>query len=118
MGGEGALVKDFVMPHEGEWGPDIAEQIDAFFDEIVNRHVTIKTGRYTGTGRELTVSVRDLPRPPKFLAIQPSSGGTVYTTLLAYPSGNVTAWNNKGFTLSTAAAVNTQNTDYSFLILA
>lgn len=116
--GEGALVKDFTLPHDGEWNPDIAETVDAFLSEVALRHVTLKRGSYLGTGRVLTVTVKDLPAPPKVLVIQATLGGTAYLTILAYPSGNVTAWTNKGFTLSTAAAVNTQNVDYSFLILA
>ena len=116
--GEGALVKDFTLPKDGEWNADIPEAIDAFLEEIVARHVCLKRGAYVGTGRELTVAVKNLPGPPKVLVIQPTNGGTAYVTLLSYSGGNVTAWTNKGFTLSTAAAVNTQNTNYSFLLLA
>lgn len=118
MGGEGALIKDFTLPKDGEWNADIPEAIDAFLEEIVNRHLAVKTGSYTGTGRALTVSVKNLPGPPKILVIQPTAGGTAVLTLVVSPSGNVTGWTNKGFTLSTAAAVNTQGTGYSFLILA
>lgn len=116
--GEGALVKDFTLPKDGGWTPDLPEAIDAFFGEIVNRHVALKTGTYQGTGRDLTVTVKNLPGPPKCLVIQPTAGGTAVMVLAVSPSGNVTGWTNKGFTLSTAAAVNTQSTGYSFLILA
>ena len=115
--GEGALVKDFVIP-PGEWTPDHGEQIDDFFENIVSRHVSIKTGSYLGTGRVQVVTVRDLPGPPKLLIIQPDAGGTVYQTLVAYLTGKVTAWTQKNFTLSTDTGVNAQNVRYRYLILA
>lgn len=115
--GEGALRKDFTIP-PGEWSDDHAETIDQFFEEIVGRHVALKTGSYMGSGRVQTIAVKELPAPPKLLVIQPTIGGTAYVTLRPYPAGNITGWTNKGFTLSTLAAVNTQNVNYSYLILA
>lgn len=115
--GQGLLRKDFTIP-PGDWSDDHAEAIEAFFEDIVSRHVALKTGTYKGTGRIQTVVVKELPGPPKILVVQPSLGGTAYVTLLAYPGGNVTSWTNTGFTLGVAAAVNTQNIMYSFLILA
>lgn len=115
--GQGALRKDFSFP-PGEWSDDHAQVIDEFFEEIVARHLTIKTGTYLGTGREKTVDVTELPGPPKLLLIQPSAGGAVFLALVAVPSGSVSAWTHTGFTLSTAAAVNTQNVSYNYLILA
>jgi len=113
----GSLTKDFIIP-PGPWSDDHAETIEAFFQAIVTAHVSMLHGQYRGTGRVQTIVVRDLPRPPMLLVIQPSLGSTAYLTLLAYPSGNVSSWTNKGFTLSVAAAVNTQNVLYSYLILA
>lgn len=115
--GEGSLIKDFVIP-SGEWTPDHADTLEEFLNEIVLRHIVVKTGSYLGTGRLLTVEVKELPGPPKLMVVQTSAGGTAFLTLVAGPGQNIAAWNQKGFTLSLAAAVNTASVDYRFLILA
>lgn len=115
--GEGSLIKDFVLP-PGEWSDDHAEALEAFLQDIVDRHVVIKTGSYRGTGRVQTISVNELPGPPKILVIQTGAGGTPFITMVVNPGLNISAWSNRGFTLAVAAAVNTENVNYVFLILA
>lgn len=114
--GEGLLAKDFRFT--GEWTSDHVEALETFLEDIVARHVTIKTGTYRGTGRVLSVTVSDLPGPPKLLVIQSAVGGTPFVTITAYPTATVTAWTNRYFVLAAVAAVNTQNTDYRYLIIA
>lgn len=115
--GEGLLRKDFQLS-SGDWSDDTAESIEAFFEEIVARHVALKTGHYVGTGKELVVEVRDLPGPPKVLLIQPEGGGTVFMTLVAAPGTDILKWTNKAVTIKEGASVNVQNAQYRYLILA
>lgn len=115
--GEGLLRKDFQLS-PGDWSDDTAETIEAFFEEIVARHVTLKTGSYVGTGKELVVEIKDLPGSPKLLAVQPEGGGTVFVTLVAVPGTDILKWTNKAVTIKEGASINVQNARYRFLILA
>lgn len=115
--GEGSLIKDFVLP-EGEWTDDHAQVLEDFLQDVAERHITVKTGSYVGTGRVQTVNVKELPGPPKLMLIQTSAGGTPYITMVAGPGLNIASWTNLGFTLSVAAAVNTANVSYLYLIVA
>lgn len=114
--GEGSLIKDFVLP-EGEWTDDHAQVLEDFLQDVAERHITVKTGSYLGTGRVQTVNVKELPGPPKVLVIQPSAGGTPFITMVSSPPLNITAWDNTGFTLSAGAAMNAANVNYMFFIL-
>jgi len=116
--GEGALRKNFVLPKGAEWTEDHAEAIEVFFQDVVDTHVTLKTGTYQGSARIQTVAVKDLPGPPKLLCVQPALGGAVALTLLPYSGGIVSAWTNKGFTLPAGSTVNAANVNYRYLILA
>lgn len=115
--GEGALRKNFNLTTGQQWDDDLAEIIDSMFEEIVSRHVSLKTGTYTGNGRIQSVPVKELPGNPKLLIIQPALGGTPYLTLVAYPAGKVTAWSQASFVVSDDAAVSSPGVRYRYFIV-
>ncbi|MDF2457666.1 MAG: hypothetical protein K0S79_82 [Nitrospira sp.] len=110
------LKKDFSL--QAEWTLEQASILDRFIERLVGAQIAIRTGTYLGTARANTVSVPDLPGPPKLALLQANAGGTPAYTLVAYPTGDITAWNQKSFTLRAASSYNTMGTTFSYLIIA
>lgn len=110
------LKKDFTL--KGEWDVPTASLLDRFFERLVNAQIAIRTGTYLGTTRANVIKVADLPGPPKLVLLQANAGGTPAYTLVAYPTGDITEWNQKSFTLKAASSYNTMGTTFSYLVLA
>lgn len=115
--GTGKLAKTFTL--DETWTLEQAQVLDDFLDDVVDTHHDLKTGRYVGTGREQTIVVRGLPGPPVLLIAQKADGEAVpLITLVPWLGGEVTAWNQHGFTLAASAARNLANVSYQYFILA
>jgi hypothetical protein len=110
------LKKDFSL--QGEWDLPTASILDRFLERLVSAQIAIRTGTYLGTARANEIEVPDLPGPPKLVILQANAGGTPAYTLVAYPTGDITVWNRKLFTLRAASTYNAMGTTYSYLVLA
>lgn len=110
------LRKDFFV--QPDWTEDQARALNDFLDRLVVAMPALRTGAYVGTGRENEVELVDMTGPPLLVLLQAETGGVIYTALVPYASGEITAWSRKSFTLSAGAAHNAASTSYRYLILA
>ncbi len=115
MGPPRKIVKDFILGPE--WDEAQASRVEAFFRNIVDAQNVVHKATYKGTGRVQTITVPDLPNPPKAIHVQ-HPDGTVTTAVDVAPTFNVSAWNQKGFTLPAGSAVNVAGQTYTYVLHA
>jgi hypothetical protein len=108
--------KNFILT--GIWDETTASLLDDLLKSLVSNQVAVRTGTYRGTGQAFTVSVPELPGPPKALVIQNDVGTITGPILAPLAALAVTAWNQNGFSIGAGAAVNTVGKLYNFLVLA
>lgn len=112
------IKKDFNLNEQ--WENQSAVSLDRFCQQIVKAQVAVRTGNYLGTGTAVAnvVAVPDLPGPPLLVILEGQAGGSPSVNLVAYATGDITAWNQKGFTLKGSSAYNAMGTTYTYLVLA
>lgn len=109
------IVKDFIL--SPTWDEQQASRVEAFFRNIVDAQNVVHRGTYTGTGRAQTIPVPDLPNPPKAIHVQ-HPDGTITSAIDVAPTFNVSAWNQKGFTVPAGSAVNVAGKVYTYVLHA